>query len=176
METTVYERVRRCFFERAPRGLVLFDLKDAKVIQDGALSIKCNRILFSKAALTFVQLILSAAFFRAYNVWIAFVGFITFVVNLYCIWVHFYVCGQYELYYIWVHYYICGQFLLHLYLQHSPPPPFPPPQNAALVFWKKCRNTSRKPSIEILKRENQALSWKSNLLKSSFSRAQNSTI
>ena len=125
METTVYERVRRCFFERAPRGLVLFDLKDAKVIQDGALSIKCNRILFSKAALTFVQLILSAAFFRAYNVWIAFVGFITFVVNLYCIWVHFYVCGQYELYYIWVHYYICGQFLLHLYLQHSPPPPLP---------------------------------------------------
>ena len=122
METTVYERVRRCFFERAPRGLVLFDLKDAKVIQDGALSIKCNRILFSKAALTFVQLILSAAFFRAYNVWIAFVGFITFVVNLYYIWVHFYVCGQYELYYIWVHYYICGQFLLHLYLQHSPPP------------------------------------------------------
>ena len=176
METTVYERVRRCFFERAPRGLVLFDLKDAKVIQDGALSIKCNRILFSKAALTFVQLILSAAFFRAYNVWIAFVGFITFVVNLYYIWVHFYVCGQYELYYIWVHYYICGQFLLHLYLQHSPPPPFPPPQNAALVFWKKCRNTSCKPSIEILKRENQALSRKSNLLKSSFSRAQNSTI
>ena len=85
METTVYERVRRCFFERAPRGLVLFDLKDAKVIQDGALSIKCNRILFSKAALTFVQLILSAVFFRAYNVWIAFVGFITFVVNLYYI-------------------------------------------------------------------------------------------
>ena len=75
--------VRRCFFERAPRGLLLFDLKDAKVIQDGALSIKCNRILFSKAALTFVQLIWSAAFFRAYNVWIAFVGFITFVVNLY---------------------------------------------------------------------------------------------
>ena len=113
--------VRR-FFERAPRGLLLFDLKDAKVIQDGALSIKFDRILFSKAARTFVQLIWSAAFFRAYNVWIAFVGFITFVVNLYDIWVHFYVCGQYVLYYIWVRYYICGQFLLHLYLQHSPPP------------------------------------------------------
>ena len=45
--------VRRCFFERAPRGLLLFDLKDAKVIQDGALSIKCNRILFFESSAYF---------------------------------------------------------------------------------------------------------------------------
>ena len=134
---------------------------------------------FSKAALTFVQLILSAAFFRAYNVWIAFVGFITFVVNLYYIWIHFYVCGQYVLYYIWVHYYICGQFLLHFSTSNTPPPPSTFLVSTSIRgtgLWKKCRNTSCKPSIEILKRENQALSRKSNLLKSSFSRAQNSTI
>ena len=37
---------------------------------------------------------------RGYTVWIVFAGFITFAVNLY---------------YIWVHYCICGQFLLHLW-------------------------------------------------------------
>ena len=53
----------------------------------------------SAKALIFVRLILRAAFCRGYTGWIAFAGFITFAVNLY---------------YIWVHYYICAKFLLHL--------------------------------------------------------------
>ena len=52
------------------------------------------------AALVFVRLILRAASCRVCTVWIAFAGLISFAVNLY---------------YIWVHYYICGQFLLHLW-------------------------------------------------------------
>ena len=39
----------------------------------------------SSAALIFVRLILRTPFFRGYTFWIAFAGFITFVVNLYYI-------------------------------------------------------------------------------------------
>ena len=49
----------------------------------------------SSAALIFVRLILRTPFFRVYTVWIAFAGFITFVVNLYYISVHFYICGPF---------------------------------------------------------------------------------
>ena len=72
--------VKHCVFRK--RAAALFALKDDKVIRGGALSIKCKSILcFSKstAALILVRLILRAAFFRVYTVWIAFAGFITFV-------------------------------------------------------------------------------------------------
>ena len=78
-------------------------------IWGGALSIKCDRILcFSKehrGAYFCPTYIGGGVLSRLYTVWIAFAGFITFAVNLY---------------HIWVHYYICGQFLLHLWaLLHS---------------------------------------------------------
>ena len=58
-------------------------------------------------AFIFVRLILRAGFCRGYTVWIAFASFITFTFAV-------------NLYYIWVHYYICDQ-LLHLWLQRWKP-------------------------------------------------------
>ena len=77
------------FFERAPRRLLLFDVKDAKAIWGGALSIKCDRILcFSKEHR-------GACFCPTY-----FEGGV--------------LSSMYGLDSICRFYYICGQFVLHL--------------------------------------------------------------
>ena len=72
--------VKHCVFRK--RVAALFALKDDKVIRGGALRLNAKvYCVFRKsaAALIFVRLILRAAFFRVYTVWIAFAGFITFV-------------------------------------------------------------------------------------------------
>ena len=54
----------------------------------------------SVAVLIFVpliMLILGAAFFREYTVWIVFVGCITFVVDLYYIFEYYYICERYNI-------------------------------------------------------------------------------
>ena len=74
--------------------------------EGGAISIKWNRILFSiferAARCLFLSDFNWGRCSFEYTVCIVFDGFITFVVNLYSIWGHYYTCGQ----------------LSHLWLQH----------------------------------------------------------
>ena len=67
--------------------------------EGGALSIKWNRILFSIFERAVRCLFLSDFSWGRcsfeYTVCIVFNGFITFVVNLYSIWGHYYTCGQF---------------------------------------------------------------------------------
>ena len=91
--------VKIVFDERAPRRLFVFD---AKAIQVDALSINCDRILcFSKErqgayfCSTYIE---GSVLSRIYG--LNSICRVTFAVNLY---------------YIWVHYYICAKFLLHLW-------------------------------------------------------------
>ena len=96
--------VKHCVFQDSAAALIALRFKRCQGYSGGALSIKnatgCYVFLKSVAVLIFVRLImliLGAAFFREYTVWIAvYAGFVTFVDNLY------YICGRY---------YICGFIL-----------------------------------------------------------------
>ena len=69
--------------------LLVFDFTVERLFEGGALSIECNRILcsFERAPrrLFTTAFKLRAALFRVYMGFIAFEGFITFVVNFYYI-------------------------------------------------------------------------------------------
>ena len=60
--------------------LISFRFKTAKFIKGNVFPIKCNRMLCflkERCGAYFARLVLRAAFFPVYTVWIAFVGFIT---------------------------------------------------------------------------------------------------
>ena len=83
-----------------------------KWFEGGALSIKCNRILFSiferAARCLFLSDFNWGRCSFEYTVCIVFDKFITFVVNLYSIWGHYYTCGQLS------HLWLKHRFLIHV--------------------------------------------------------------
>ena len=97
---------RISYFSKERHGAYWFSfLKSLKMTRTALFRLNAIEFWFwfsKERTLIFVRLKLRAALFRVYSL-NSFAGFITFVVNLY---------------YIWVHYYICGQ-LLHLWFQHG---------------------------------------------------------